>query len=190
MNLANRLTLLRLALVPAFMIFTVLDNFWTRVLALLIFFLASLTDFFDGYIARKTNSVTDFGKMMDPLVDKLLTSAAFICFVGMRELRVAPWMVVLIIGRELLVTGLRMLAAAKGEVLPADSQGKIKTAVQMTVVVAILLVLCANSFYEEHILIDLPRWLVFVSMIVTLNSGVIYLYRHRRLYSKDMGFKS
>ncbi len=193
------------------MFFTILDHFWTRVFALLIFIVASLTDLYDGYIARKTNTVTDFGKMMDPLVDKFLTSAAFICFVGMgRELQVRPWMVVMIIGRELLVTGLRMLAAVKGEVLPADKQGKIKTAVQISVVIIILIILCVNSFLRRFmhirpasllshagwpgifgkILIFSPNWLVFVSMLVTLYSGVLYLYHHRHLYSKDVGLNS
>ena len=196
MNLANRLTLLRWALVPAFMIFTVLDNFWTRVLALLIFIIASLTDLYDGYIARKTNTITDFGKMMDPLADKFLISAAFICFVGMRELDVAPWMVVLILGRELLVTGLRLLAAAKGVVMPADRQGKLKTGIQVAVVIVIMLILCANSFYKHFtslepsgLLTKIPYWLVFASMLVTLYSGILYLYRNRHLYSKDVGLK-
>jgi len=194
MNLANRLTLLRWALVPVFMIFTVLDNFWTRVLALLIFAAASLTDAYDGYIARKYNEVTEFGKLMDPLADKFLISAAFICFIKMRELDVAPWMVVLIFGRELLVTGLRLLAASKGQVLSVDRQGKFKTIIQMTVVISILLILCANSFLRQftdlsppHILESSPYWLVFISMVATLYSGTLYLYRNRHLYMQDVG---
>ena len=196
MNLANRLTLLRWAMVPAFMIFTVMDNFWTRVLALLIFIAAALTDAYDGYIARKRSQVTEFGKLMDPLADKFLTSAAFICFVKMRELDVAPWMVVLILGRELLVTGLRLLAASKGQVLSADRQGKWKTVIQMTVVIAILIVLCANSFLRRYtdlaaplFLERSPYWLVFISMVATLYSGSLYLYKNRHLYMQDVGLK-
>lgn len=196
MNLANRLTLLRWALVPVFMIFTVLDNFWTRALALIIFIVAGITDVYDGYIARKYNEVTEFGKLMDPLADKFLTSAAFICFVKMRELDVAPWMVVLILGRELLVTGLRLLAASKGQVLSADRQGKLKTVIQMTVVIAILIVLCANSFLRRYmnqppppLLESFPYWLVFISMVATLYSGILYLYKNRHLYSQDVGMK-
>ena len=196
MNLANRLTLIRWALVPVFMLFTIMDHFWTRVLALIIFIAAGLTDLYDGYLARKRNEITEFGKLMDPLADKFLTSAAYISFVGMRELDVAPWMVVLIVGRELLVTGLRVLAASKGEVLAADRQGKIKTVIQVIVVIAILIVLCLNSFcrrFRDHppfeFLSRMPYWLVFISMLVTLYSGVLYLYRNRHLYSKDVGLK-
>ena len=210
MNIPSQLTLLRFALVPAFMLFTIMDHLYTRLLALAIFVVASLTDLYDGYLARKYNAVTDFGRMMDLLADKFLVSAAFICFVGMRELHVASWMVVLIVGRELLVTGLRMLAASKGEVLGADSQGKFKTAVQIMVVITILVVLCVNSFLKNMMHIrpyDLlksysgwphvagevlfwgPYWLVFVSMLVTLSSGVNYLYKNRHLYSKDVGLK-
>lgn len=207
MNLANRLTLLRLALVPVFMIFTVLDHFWTRLFALLIFVAASLTDLADGYIARKKGEITDFGKFLDPLADKFLTSAAFICFVGMRELRVQPWMVALIIGRELIVTGLRLLAASKGEILAADRSGKVKTTVQMTAVILIMIILCVNSFIRHYyhlnpheflqgsglqhaleiFLSQAPRILVFLSMFVTLYSGVYYLYKNRRIFSKEIG---
>src|SRR4051812_14424298 len=120
MNLPNKLTVLRLLLVPVFMIFTIIDNVWTRIFALLIFIVASLTDLYDGYFARKYGEITTFGKFMDPLADKFLISAAFICFVSMRELRVPAWMVVLIIGREFLITGLRTLAASKGVIIAAD----------------------------------------------------------------------
>lgn len=197
MNLANRLTLLRWALVPVFMIFTILDNFWTRVLALIIFVAASLTDAYDGYIARKYNEVTEFGKFMDPLADKFLISAAFICFIKMRELNVAPWMIVLIFGRELLVTGLRLLAASKGQMLSADRQGKLKTIIQMSIVILLLIILCLNSFLRQfinqappRILEVSPYWLVFISMVVTLYSGVLYLYHNRHLYSEDVNPKS
>jgi len=196
-NLANRLTLLRWALVPVFMIFTILDNFWTRVLALIIFVAASLTDAYDGYIARKYNEVTEFGKFMDPLADKFLISAAFICFIKMRELNVAPWMIVLIFGRELLVTGLRLLAASKGQMLSADRQGKLKTIIQMSIVILLLIILCLNSFLRQfinqappRILEVSPYWLVFISMVVTLYSGVLYLYHNRHLYSEDVNPKS
>lgn len=210
MNLANRLTLLRLALVPVFMIFTVLDHFWTRLFALVIFVVASLTDLMDGYFARKYGEITDFGKFMDPLADKFLTSAAFICFVGMRELRVPSWMVVLIIGRELIVTGLRLLAASKGEKIAADRSGKFKTGVQITAVIAVMAILCVNSFmrlfhhfnprtlfyrsgwenFLGNFLQHAPFWLVFVSMLVTLYSGIHYLYQNRGIFSKEIGLKS
>src|SRR5688572_8525879 len=102
------------------MVFMVVDNFWTRLYALGIFIIASLTDWYDGKIARETGTVTVVGTFLDPLVDKMLIAAALIGFVEMRELHIPAWMVVLIIGREFLITGLRSLAAAKGLVLGAE----------------------------------------------------------------------
>jgi len=93
----------------------------TRLLALLIFIAASLTDLYDGWLARRNNSITDLGKFMDPLADKLLVSAAFISFVELRELSIPAWMVIIIISREFIITGLRTLAASKGKVLAATS---------------------------------------------------------------------
>ena len=191
------------------MIFTILDRFWTRLFALLIFVVASLTDFYDGYIARKRGIITDFGKLIDPLADKFLISAAFICFVGMRELRIPAWMVVLIIGREFMVTGLRLLAASKGDLIEADRGGKFKTSFQIAVVIAIMVILCVNSFlrhfyhfnprellrrpgwqsFEGNVLLWSPYWMVFASTLITLYSGVYYLYQHRRVFSKEIGLK-
>jgi CDP-diacylglycerol--glycerol-3-phosphate 3-phosphatidyltransferase len=207
MNLANKLTLFRLALVPVFMVFTVIDNVWTRIFALFIFIVASLTDLYDGYIARKYGEVTDFGKFMDPLADKFLISAAFICFVDMKELNVPAWMVVLIIGREFLITGLRTLAASKGIVIAADRSGKFKTTSQIVAIIVILVILCINSvlarFYglKPHELIDVSDaghffghlllwasyWLVFAATVLTIYSGISYLYKNRHVFSKDVG---
>ena len=107
MTLANRLTLLRLALVPAFMAFMVVDSLWTRILSLLIFIGASITDWYDGAVARRTGTVTVIGTFLDPLVDKMLIAAALVGFVELHELHIPAWMVVLIISREFLITGLR-----------------------------------------------------------------------------------
>src|SRR5258708_38911802 len=114
MTLPNRLPLLRLCLVPAFMIFMVVDNFWTRVASLLIFIGASLTDWYDGAVARRTGTVTVIGTFLDPLVDKMLIAAALVGFVELRELHIPAWMVVLITSREFLITGLRHLAPSQG----------------------------------------------------------------------------
>lgn len=210
MNLANKLTLLRLILVPVFITFTIIDNVWMRLFALLIFIAASLTDLYDGYFARKYGVVTDFGKFMDPLADKFLISAAFISFVSMRELNIPPWMVVLIIGREFLITGLRSLAATKGEIISADRAGKFKTSSQVTAIITILVILCINSilshFYQIHsadllqksswtyliaiLLVWSPYWLVFVTTILTLISGLSYLYKNRHIFSEEIGIKS
>ena len=97
MNLANKLTLIRIVAVPFFMIYMIVDNFYTRIISLLIFFLAMLTDYYDGKIARKRKQITNFGKFIDPLADKLLISAAFISFIGIKRLSIPAWMIVIII---------------------------------------------------------------------------------------------
>ena len=207
MNLPNKLTFFRLILVPIFMTFTVIDNVWTRIFALFIFIAASLTDLFDGYFARKYGEVTTLGAFMDPLADKFLISAALVCFVGMKELNVPSWMVVLIIGREFLITGLRTVAASKGIIISADRLGKFKTTSQIISIIFILIILCVNSilsdFYQihSHELIDKPDiyypyigniliwasyWLVFVATIFTLISGISYLYKNRSVFSEQV----
>src|SRR5207244_13567606 len=113
-NRPNQLTLLRLLLIPFFLVFTINDNVYTRVSALLIFIAASLTDLYDGRLARARGEVTTLGTFLDPLPDKLLISSAFIAFVEIPEIHVPAWMVVLIIGREFLITGLRTLAVSYG----------------------------------------------------------------------------
>lgn len=207
MNLPNRLTILRLFLVPVFMTFTVIDNIWTRIFSLLIFIAASLTDFYDGYFARKYGKITTFGEFMDPLADKFLISAAFICFVGMRELHVPAWMVVLIIGREFIITGLRLVAASKGVVIPADRAGKFKTTSQITAIITILIILCVNSGLNHFLNIEPNQyfekpgspewigsilqwssyWLTFLTTILTLISGHSYLRKNWNIFSKEVG---
>src|SRR5882724_2079030 len=178
MTFANKLTLLRLALVPGFMVFMVFDHFWTRVASLLIFIIASITDWYDGKIARETGTVTVVGTFLDPLVDKMLIAAALVGFVELPELHIRAWMVVLIISREFLITGLRSLAASRGVVLAAEGAGKYKMASQITAIITILVILVLNSAFERwpriapdlthsgrlvfiQILERTPFWLVF-----------------------------
>lgn len=149
MTVANKLTLLRLALVPAFMVFMFFDDFWTRVAALIIFIIASLTDWYDGKIARATGTVTVIGTFLDPLVDKMLIAAALVGFVEFGELHIRAWMVVLIISREFLITGLRSLAASRGMVVAAEGAGKFKMASQITAIITILVILILNSAFEK-----------------------------------------
>ncbi|MBI3012535.1 MAG: CDP-diacylglycerol--glycerol-3-phosphate 3-phosphatidyltransferase [Elusimicrobia bacterium] len=206
MNLANKLTLIRLVLVPVFMVFTVIDNTETRIFALLIFILAAVTDLYDGYVARKYGTITTFGQFMDPLADKFLISSAFICFVGLKEIHVSAWMVVLIIGREFLITGLRLLAASKGVIIAADRAGKFKTSSQVAAIVTILIILCVNSGLSAYygmepsglleksgtpyllgfLLTWSPYWLVFCVTLLTLISGLSYLYKHRSLLREEI----
>src|SRR5262245_14526230 len=191
MTVANKLTLLRLALVPAFMVFMFFDHFWTRVASLILFIIASLTDWYDGKIARQTGTVTVIGTFLDPLVDKMLIAAALVGFVALPELHIFAWMVVLIISREFLITGLRSLAASRGVVMAADAAGKYKMASQITAIIIILLILILNSAFEQwpsiaprpesawaihlrEVLERAPFWLVFWVTFLTIVSGVLY----------------
>src|SRR5580704_12028645 len=149
MNLPNKLTLLRLSLVPAFMAFMFADSLWTRISSLVIFIGASITDWYDGSVARRTGTVTVIGTFLDPLVDKMLIAAALVGFVELRELAIPAWMVVLIISREFLITGLRTLAATRGIVMAADSAGKYKMASQITAIILILIILILNAGFER-----------------------------------------
>lgn len=199
MNLPNKLTLVRLGLVPAFMIFMIVDNFWTRIAALLIFIGASITDWYDGKIARETGTVTVIGTFLDPLVDKMLIVAALVGFVEIRALHIPAWMVVLIISREFLITGLRSLAASRGIVMAAERAGKFKTASQMTAIIAILVFLCVDAASEHWLTVArlvelplvrqifdrLPYWLVFWAAGTTVLSGYLYINKYRDLLKKE-----
>jgi len=196
MHLPNKLTLLRFILIFPFLGFTIYDNVYTRFSALIIFGVASLTDYFDGYIARKRGLVTIFGTFLDPLADKLLISAAFISFVQIPEIHVPSWMVVLIIGREFLITGLRTLAISAGRVIPAQRAGKFKTTSQIVSIILILIILCFNSLVHSmggggggggglgYFLKWGPYWLTFATTIFTIISGYIYLNDNADLFQE------
>lgn len=126
MNTPNKLTIVRVVLVPLFLICFL---YWNRYVALAIFIIASLTDYLDGHLARKNNQITNFGKFMDPLADKLLVTTALICFVQTGQL--PAWITIIVVGRDLAVDGLRMMAASQNIVMAAGWSGKIKTAVTM-----------------------------------------------------------
>lgn len=204
MNLPNRITVSRLCLVPAFMEFMLIDNFWTRFSALLIFIIASVTDWYDGAVARRTGTVTVVGTFLDPLVDKMLIAAALVGFVELRELHIPAWMVVLIISREFLITGLRSLAASRGIVLGAERAGKFKTTSQVTAIIIILVILNLNAASLHWpalqpasrpgwcrayrlLLMHLPYWLVLWVTILTLMSGYFYIQKYRALLKKEFG---
>jgi CDP-diacylglycerol--glycerol-3-phosphate 3-phosphatidyltransferase len=170
------------------MLFLFSRGILAKLLALIVFIIASLTDFYDGYFARKHNLITDFGKLMDPIADKLLVLGAFLAFV---ELRLVPaWMVVLIITRELFITGLRLLAITKDKVISAVSGGKHKTASQMLTIIFILIfvifkeVAIHNSLWNSKMqfLLNLGiLTLMSVTVILTLTSGISYLWKNRNL---------
>ena len=166
MNTANKLTLARVVMIPAFMLVLYLGipgaNYW----ALLIFALASITDWLDGYIARKYNQVTDFGKFMDPLADKCLVTAAMLWFVEVGQM--PAWALLLVIVREFAISGLRMNAATTGRVIAAGWSGKVKTAYTMVCIILMLLPIPAV----------VNTLCVAVIVLTTIYSGVEYLMKN------------
>lgn len=170
MNTANKLTLLRVLMIPIFLLLLYFDHPY---FALGIFILASLTDFLDGYIARHYNQITDFGKFMDPLADKLLVTSALIWFV---EVGFMPgWALLLVIAREFAVTGLRLIAVDKGRVIAAGWSGKVKTAATMVCVCLMLIPFASAPLLLHHICI----WVIVVT---TVYSGIEYFVVNRDVF--------
>lgn len=176
MNLANKLTIFRIILVPIFMIFLLFDIKYGQYISAGIFVIASITDTLDGHIARSRNLVTKFGKFMDPLADKVLVSAALISLTEMGE--VSAWITVIIISRELAVTGLRVLAASEGIVLAASKWGKIKTATQMVGITLVLL----NNFPFNLINIPVDNILIWLATVFTIISGYDYFSKNKNVF--------
>jgi len=175
MNLPNKLTTLRIILVPVFII--VYMTLGTGFAACAIFVIASVTDFFDGHLARKHNLVTNYGKIMDPLADKLLVTAALICMV---ETNIVPaWMVIVILAREFAITGLRAVAASEGIVIAAAWSGKIKTVTQMIAIIFLLL----DNWPFSLVNIPFAEFMLWVAVIMTIYSGVEYIWKSRKLFS-------
>jgi CDP-diacylglycerol--glycerol-3-phosphate 3-phosphatidyltransferase len=199
MNLPNQLTVSRFVMTAIFIVVVFWRSPFNDTLALLLFSLASFTDYLDGKIARSRNLITNFGTLMDPLADKILTCAAFIALVERSHLvaasggiRVGAWMVIIIVSRELAITGLRLLAASKQLVLAAERYGKHKTISQMVAIIA-LLMLDAYSEWGHWAEVCLKPWLpwfaqvaLWVTVILTFTSGALYLWRNRQLYLSDM----
>lgn len=173
MNLPNKLTFMRLLMAVPFIYFlqeSDIGGFEYRLIALVLFIIASLTDFFDGYLARKYNLVTDFGKIMDPLADKILVISALVIFVDLKY--IPSWMSIVVIAREFLISGIRMLAAAKGEVIPAGKLGKYKTTSQMIVIM--LMMLFGRNQYNFY--------LMLIPVILTLWSGFEYTTKSKHYF--------
>lgn len=174
MNTANKLTMLRVIMIPAFMVLLYLDSRYLdsrfRFAALIVFVVASVTDFVDGYIARHYNQVTDFGKFMDPLADKLLVTSAMVWFVEMGMM--PAWVLLLVIAREFSVTGLRLVAVDQGRVIAAGWSGKVKTASTMIAICLMLL----------PIPILLLQICVLVILVTTVYSGLEYFVVNRDVF--------
>lgn len=176
MNLANKITIFRIFLIPVFMIFLFLNVPYGEYIAALIFVIAALTDTLDGHIARSRNQITKFGKFMDPLADKLLVSAAFISLVEMDKL--ASWIVVIIIAREFAITGLRVLAASDGITIAASWWGKIKTVTQMVAIILLLL----DNYPFSIINFPLDKIAVVLAVVFTIISGADYIFKNRKVF--------
>jgi len=175
MNLPNKLTIARMLIVPVFIVILMREYY---VISAVIFILASLTDMFDGMIARKYNLVTNFGKIMDPLADKILVVAALVCLVQLGD--VPAWMVIVILAREFAVTGLRTAAAAQGIVIAAGTTGKIKTILQMIAIPALLL----QNWPFSYIGFPFAQIMLWASLIMTVISGVEYVVKNRNTFNE------
>lgn len=172
MTISNKLTILRIILVPVFVALMMLNMLWS---ATAVFVIASLTDMLDGYLARKRNEITNFGKFADPIADKILVVAALMCMV---ETAVIPaWSVIIVIAREFIVSGLRMSAAAQNVVIAADGFGKIKTITQMVSITMLLL-----GFGGIFGIVALV--LFYVSVALTFMSGVSYIVQYKDVLMK------
>ena len=176
MNLPNKLTLARMIAVPFFIAAYLLGYY---PVALVIFVAASITDYFDGNIARKQGLVTNFGKIMDPLADKILVYSALCLFIESDLIR--AWMLILILAREFVVAGMRTVAASEGTVLAAGMSGKIKTVLQMVAVILYLLALCLTD--ARPTVITVANIVFYASLVMTVYSGSEYVLKNRSVFS-------
>ena len=175
MNTPNKLTLLRVILIPFFVIcMLAVSAGWGKWAALAIFVIASLTDTLDGYLARRDNLVTNFGKFMDPLADKLLVCSAMICLVDLE--RIPSWVVIIIIGREFVISGFRLIASDNGIVIAANYWGKIKTVCQMVMIIVVIADRGGVFGIVEQVLI-------YLSLLLTVISLATYLWDNRKVLS-------
>ena len=183
-NLPNKLTILRLLLVPLFTAFMLIDGRLMPIFALITFAAASVTDFFDGRIARKQGLVTDFGKFFDPIADKILVLSAFICMIPSGLC--SPVVAVIVLTREFLISSLRLIAASHSVVLAAGKSGKIKTASQMFSIVTVLVLLSARSIFGVNIPVEIiSNILMWLASAAAVYSGIEYVWRNRQLL--DLG---
>lgn len=176
MNLPNKITIIRIIMIPFFIAALLIDFPYHEPIAAVLFIVAALTDSLDGYLARSRNLVTDFGKFMDPLADKLLVCSALICFVQLGS--VPAWMVIIIIAREFAITGLRTLAASDGIVIAASKWGKAKTISQMIAIVLLLI----NNWPFSLIGFPMSTIMIYIATLLTLISGVDYLIINRKVF--------
>lgn len=195
MNLPNQLTISRFVLTGLFLAVLLIPFSFHETVALVLFSAASITDYFDGAIARRHQLITNFGVLMDPLADKILVCSAFIAFVELDQM--PAWMVILIVARELVITGLRLLAASKNLVLAAERFGKHKTISQIVCICAVLTSMAypdwatwGRAIFEFPIVTPWIGWFTaaskWVAVALTLLSGSVYLWKNCGLYLRDI----
>ncbi len=197
MNLPNKLTVSRFILTIAFLAVMYSEVSYHKTIALVLFIAGGVSDLLDGIIARRRKLITNFGILMDPLADKILICSAFIAFVGLNWM--PAWMVVIIVARELAITGLRLLAASKNVVLAAEGYGKHKTISQIVAIISILVLASYNEWgpvgraiFGFHLLGNVPwsYWFTelakWAAVTLTFTSGWLYLWRNRTLYLQDL----
>ena len=176
MNTPNKLTVARMIIVPFLVVFLLTG--WggdaNRYISLALFVVDSVTDWFDGYLARKNNLVTNFGKFMDPLADKLLVCSAMICMIELN--RLPAWFVIIIIGREFIISGFRLIAAENGIVIAANYWGKFKTASQMIMIILLIL-------HFDGIFVTLEQLFIWLSLALTIISLITYIWQNKSVLS-------
>lgn len=182
MNLSTAFTLSRIALVPLILVGMLNDHIWIRVLTAVLFALASLTDFFDGWAARKFNQVSDWGKIFDPVADKVLVTSVLIALIPRGA--IDPYMVIILLARDTLISGLRNLAAINQLVIDAKPAGKWKTALQMVAIPALIVGDKLGPLPLEAI----GFWALWVSVVLSVVSGIEYAYFYRK--ARSTRFKS
>lgn len=178
MNLPNKLTILRMILVPFFVATLLMSgtNEPLKWVALVLFVIASLTDFADGYIARKYNLITNFGKFMDPLADKILTISGMICLVELG--RIPAWIVIIIVAREFIISGFRLIAAENGVVIAANMWGKFKTNFQIFMIIFMIM-----NIPQFQLITDILMW---IALALTIISLVTYINANKQVLAGDM----
>ena len=178
MNTPNKLTVARMIMVPFLVVFLLTG--WggeaNRYISLILFVAASITDWFDGYLARKNHLVTNFGKFMDPLADKLLVCSAMICMIELG--RLPAWFVIIIIGREFIISGFRLIAAENGIVIAANYWGKFKTVSQMIMIILLIL-----HFDDISVFALLEQIFIWISLALTVISLMTYIWQNRNVLS-------
>ena len=174
MNLPNKLSMLRICMIPFFVLFALMDAFWAQCVAVVIYVAACVTDALDGHIARSRNLITNFGKFMDPLADKLLVCSAMICMIDLK--RLSAWFVIIIIAREFIISGFRLIAAENGIVIAANYWGKFKTASQMIMIILLIL-------HFDGIFVILEQIFIWLSLALTIISLITYIWQNRTVLS-------